>query len=130
MTLVGVGALVPGLPSLLTNLIHQGNKSSARSSNPRRRGFIARHAGAFRRHALQSTSLGDGGAAGRLGASFGGIPAWLTVALEFGDDVARALSLSGAGADVTSGVGVGGTPEEALAAFRAPCSPLEEYTSG
>ena len=67
MTLIGVGTLMPGLPTLLTNLIHQvrrmgrgaegreaalehapallpqGNKSSARTSNPRRHKFLARH---------------------------------------------------------------------------------------
>ena len=41
MTLVGVGALVPGLPTLLMNLVHQGNKTNARSSNPRRRKVIS-----------------------------------------------------------------------------------------
>ncbi len=40
MTPLGVGCLVPGLPTLLTSLIHQGNKSNARSSNPRRRKYL------------------------------------------------------------------------------------------
>ena len=50
MTLVGVGAVVPGLPTLLTNLVHQGTKTNARSSNPRRRKVITaagRRLGAF-----------------------------------------------------------------------------------
>jgi hypothetical protein len=44
MTMVGVGAIMPGLPTLLTNLIVQGSKSFARSKNPRRRKFIGMHA--------------------------------------------------------------------------------------
>jgi hypothetical protein len=49
MTLMGVGALVPGVPTLLTNLIHQGNKGNARSSNPRRRRFLLKNAGLLAR---------------------------------------------------------------------------------
>ena len=30
MTMLGVGCLIPGLPTLLTNLIHAGNKTNAR----------------------------------------------------------------------------------------------------
>ena len=54
------------------------------------------------------------------------------VALEFVDDVAKVMTMSGDGTASAAGAGSGGvtTAEEALAAFRAPSSPLEEYTSG
>ena len=145
MTLVGVGALVPGLPTLLTNLIHQGSKSTARSStNTRRRGFIARHAGAFRKFALLSATDRFGITSTEAALARHGVrlPAWALVALEFADDVAKALSLAvavggeaglsgGAGTgDGPGGGGSGGTAADALTAFRTPSSPLEEYTSG
>ena len=47
MTMLGVGCLVPGLPTLLTNLIHVGDKDNARSSNPRRRKFMSVHSGSL-----------------------------------------------------------------------------------
>jgi voltage-gated potassium channel len=61
MTLVGVGSVIPGLPTLLTNLIHQGNKSLARSAHPRRRQFTVRKGAMVPLNA-------SGGAAGAGGA--------------------------------------------------------------
>lgn len=43
MTLMGVGSLIPGLPTLLTNLVHQGNKESARYVTWRRHNFATQH---------------------------------------------------------------------------------------
>jgi hypothetical protein len=62
MTLLGVGSLLPGLPTLLTNVIHQGSKAGARSSNPRRRKAVRR------------------GVAGGLGAAMAGQAAGMIVA--------------------------------------------------
>jgi hypothetical protein len=71
---------VPGLPTLLTNLIHQGNKLNARSSNPRRRKFIARSAGNLKRNLL--------GTEAAPGHSFVG---WLASFLDLSEDLTTAL---------------------------------------
>ena len=121
MTLMGVGALVPGLPTLLTNLIHQGNKGNARSSNPRRRRFMAKNAGL----------LASWAARGRRGATAGGsrfncaLPGWANKLVELGEDVTAVLwSATSIDEDTPA------TAEEALAALGRPLTPVDEYASG
>lgn len=106
MTLVGVGSIVPGLPTLLTNLIHQGNKAVARNSNPRRRLFLARH---------QKTTAFT--AAGMIVAEQN--QSWWAAMMEaaqaLNGNADSALSMSEA---------------DLFNSLRRSLSPLEEYTSG
>jgi hypothetical protein len=118
MTLLGVGCLIPGLPTLLTNLIHQGNKSNARSSNPRRRRYLSAHT---RRLGLD---LGPQ-AAGMIVANT--TPWWaLPVSATLG-------VLDFVGTMVLTGGGAAPPPvsqEDLLCTLTKPMSVMEEYTSG
>jgi voltage-gated potassium channel Kch len=121
MTLLGVGCLVPGLPTLLTNLVHQGNKSNARSSNPRRRTLVS----------SQRRRLGLD-----LGAQTAGLivanttPWWampVAACLEALEEVGTAV-LGGAAAAPRVDWGADG--DDAVEQLLRPMSVTEEYTSG
>jgi voltage-gated potassium channel Kch len=119
MTLVGVGSLVPGLPTLLTNLIHQGNKGFARSSNPRRRKVVAKHGA--RLGGLQTQ------AAGMIVATTG--PWWaapLTSLLEALEDAGKALAGRREDPDEIEQEEADAVLEQLL----RPMTTVEEYTSG
>jgi hypothetical protein len=118
MTLVGVGSIIPGLPTLLTNLIHQGNKGMARSVNPRRRKFTAKYSILLKAtmernrhlplHAQNQTRWYMG--------------AWARL-LEVGDDLKEKYM----------GERVAFLPaneKELWDQLHRPMSPLEEYTAG
>jgi voltage-gated potassium channel len=141
-TLVGVGSIIPGLPTLLTNLIHQGNKTLARSAHPRRRQFVAR------KGALVPVSMVGGGAtkfAGMLvAAQERPWYTWPLAAIEGTvESFARlsaamyAAALPGGRGDGSEDGGGAAVPEGYLMNDRAlmahvfkPLSPMEEYSMG
>jgi len=132
MTLVGVGALIPGLPTLLTNLIHQGNKLNARSSNPRRRKLMK--AVGKRISFLKSGQTESAGMIVSTSAPWWAAPlSGMLEAVESAGNSLLSLAQGGRGAlaaaiDDTEAGGVGA--EEIIERLLKPMSPLEEYTSG
>jgi hypothetical protein len=126
MTLVGVGSIIPGLPTLLTNLIHQGNKGMARSANPRRRMFLAHHA-RLSRQQQQMRSAGMLVAAQER--------AWWEVMMSntteyLNEHVLKRIKGEHDRGDARAADGALLTEAELLREFMQPVSPLEEYTMG
>ena len=122
MTMLGVGCLVPGLPTLLTNLIHQGNKSHARSSNPRRRTLVSSQR---RRLGLD---LGPQ-AAGLIVANT--TPWWAMPAAAVLEALEEVGTLVLGGREVAARVdGWGDEEGDAVEQLLRPMSVTEEYTSG